>query len=136
MGNPHAVFCCEDPSKVPLELVGPRIERDPWFPARINAHFVRFGPRPGEARMRTWERGSGITRACGTGASAACVVGVVLGRSTRTLVAALPGGSLRLEWPSADASVRMTGPAAEVFEGEVDLEALAKTRSREAVPHA
>ncbi|MCE2881720.1 MAG: diaminopimelate epimerase [Planctomycetaceae bacterium] len=125
MGNPHVVFACEDPWKVPLELVGPRIERDAWFPARINAHFVRFGPRAGEATMRTWERGSGITLACGTGASAVCVAGVLLGRGARTLEAQLPGGPLRLEWPADDASVRMTGSATEVFEGEVDLDALA-----------
>ena len=76
--------------------------------------------------MRTWERGSGITLACGTGASAVCVAGVLLGRAPRALLATLPGGKLRLEWPSDSASVRMTGPAAEVFEGEVDLDALAR----------
>ncbi len=124
MGNPHAIFACEDPSKVPLELVGPRIEQDPWFPARINAHFVQFGPTAGEATMRTWERGSGITLACGTGASAVCVAGVLLRACPRTLRAQLPGGPLRLEWPHDGASVRMTGPATEVFEGEVDLSAL------------
>lgn len=125
MGNPHAILCCRDPWKVPLEAVGARIERDPWFPARINAHFVAFGPTPGVAAMRTFERGSGITLACGTGASAVCVAGVLLGRGARTLDATLPGGPLRLEWPSDGASVRMTGPATEVFEGEVDLDALA-----------
>ncbi|MFM1823046.1 MAG: hypothetical protein RI967_1312 [Planctomycetota bacterium] len=125
MGNPHAVLVCADPAKVPLEVVGPRFERDPWFPSRMNVHFVRFGPSPEDAVMRTWERGSGITLACGTGASAVCVAGVLLGRSARTLEARLPGGPLRLEWPADDAGVRMTGPATEVFAGEVDLEALA-----------
>ena len=129
MGNPHVILCCEDPSKVPLDQVGPRIENDPWFPARINVHFVRYGPSDtlgkGEARMRTWERGSGITLACGTGASAVCVAGVLLGRCPRTIVAHLPGGPLRLEWLADVASVRMTGPATEVYEGEVDLDALA-----------
>ncbi|MFN9076827.1 MAG: diaminopimelate epimerase [bacterium] len=124
MGNPHVILCCDDPWKVPLEAVGPRIERDAWFPARINVHFVRFGPRSGEALMRTWERGSGITLACGTGASAVCVAGVLLGKSARTLDARLPGGPLQLEWPSDGATVRMTGPATEVFEGEVDLDEL------------
>ncbi|MFN5496847.1 MAG: diaminopimelate epimerase [bacterium] len=124
MGNPHVILCCDDPWKVPLEAVGPRIERDAWFPARINVHFVRFGPRSGEALMRTWERGSGITLACGTGASAVCVAGVLLGKSARTLDAQLPGGPLQLEWPSDGATVRMTGPATEVFEGEVDLDEL------------
>jgi diaminopimelate epimerase len=139
MGNPHVVFCCDDPWKVPLAQVGPRIERDAWFPARINVHFVRYGPSRGEASMRTWERGSGITLACGTGASAVCVAGVLLGRSDRVLDARLPGGPLRLEWPAGDAAsdaasdaapdagVRMTGPASEVYEGEVDLAALART---------
>jgi len=124
MGNPHVILACDDPWKVPLETVGPRIERDAWFPARINVHFVRFGPRSGEALMRTWERGSGITLACGTGASAVCVAGVLLGKSARTLDARLPGGPLQLEWPSDAATVRMTGPATEVFEGEVDLDEL------------
>ena len=129
MGNPHVVLCCDDPAKVPLEAIGPRIENDPWFPARINVHVVRFGTGDGggagEARMRTWERGSGITLACGTGASAVCVAGVLLGRCARTIDARLPGGPLRLEWPSDAASVRMTGPATEVYEGEIDLDALA-----------
>lgn len=133
MGNPHLILCCEDPSKVPLEQVGPRIENDPWFPARINVHFVRFGPGMKEARMRTWERGSGITLACGTGASAVCVAGVLLGRSARAIDAHLPGGPLRLEWPSDSASVRMTGPATEVYEGEVDLDALADAATAQRV---
>ena len=128
MGNPHLVLCCDDPARVPLEVVGPRIERDAWFPSRINVHFVRYGPRAGEAVMRTWERGSGITFACGTGASAVCVAGVLLGRSANTLDAQLPGGLLRLEWNGSaedrETSVRMTGPATEVYEGEVDLEQL------------
>ena len=124
MGNPHVVFACEEPWKVPLESVGPKIERDPWFPARINVHFVRFGPRAGQAEMRTWERGSGITLACGTGASAVCVAGVLLGKGARALDVRLPGGPLQLEWPAEGADVRMTGPATEVFEGEVDLDEL------------
>ncbi len=127
MGNPHVVFVCADPSLVPLELIGPQIERDVWFPARINVHFVAFGPGSHKASMRTWERGSGVTLACGTGASAVCVAGVLLGRCAHTLDARLPGGPLRLEWPSERASVRMTGPATEVFEGEVDLDALEAT---------
>ena len=136
MGNPHVILCCEDPSRVPLEHVGPLIERDAWFPARINVHFVRYGPGTGDARMRTWERGSGITLACGTGASAVCVAGVLLGRCARAIDAQLPGGPLRLEWPSDSASVRMTGPATEVYEGEVDLDALAGALSRVGVQHA
>lgn len=132
MGNPHVILCCEDPSRVPLEIVGPRIERDPWFPARINVHFVRYGPRLGEAVMRTWERGSGITLACGTGASAVCVAGVLLDRCAPQLHVQLPGGPLALCWDGdahhSDVSVRMTGPATFVFDGEVDLEALAASQ--------
>lgn len=134
MGNPHLVLCCDDPWKLRLEEIGPRIERDAWFPSRINVHAVRYAG--GEAVMRTWERGSGITLACGTGASAVCVAGVLLGRGARTLDAHLPGGPLRLEWPSDDASVLMTGPATEVFEGEVDLELLAGTLAEHGALHA
>ncbi len=133
MGNPHAVFCCEDPWKVPLEHIGPRIERDAWFPSRINAHFVAFGSDSSTAIMRTWERGSGITLACGTGASAVCVAGVLLGRGARTLTAQLPGGPLRLEWPELNASVRMTGGAAHAFDGEVDLDALEQSLAQHGV---
>jgi diaminopimelate epimerase len=96
-------------------------------------HFVRFGPRADQAVMRTWERGSGITLACGTGASAVCVAGVLLGRAGRTLHAALPGGPLLLEWPHDGADVCMTGAATEVFEGEVDLEQLARAHSHAAL---
>lgn len=136
MGNPHAILVCDDPAKVPLETVGPRFERDGWFPSRMNVHFVRFGPQAGHAVMRTWERGSGITLACGTGASAVCVAGVLLGRSGRTLDARLPGGVLKLEWPNDGASVRMSGAATEVYEGEVDLDALDRRPECDGVRHA
>jgi len=115
MGNPHVVFFCRDVSRVPLETVGPRLETHPLFPRRINVHFVEVlaGDR---VRMRTWERGSGITMACGTGASAVCVAGALTGRSARRIVAEVPGGALELEW-EAGGHVFMTGPAEEVFEG-------------------
>ncbi len=123
MGNPHAVLYCRDVAAVPLEQVGPAIERHAWFPERVNVHFVQvLGPQ--EVRMRTWERGSGATKACGTGASAVCVAGVLTGRTRSPLRAHLPGGELQLSWDGGDASVRMTGPAVEVFEGELDLGAL------------
>ncbi len=118
VGNPHAVIFCSDPAAVPLERVGPFLERHPWFPQRINAHFVTvLSPR--EVRMRTWERGAGATLACGTGASAVCVAGVLTARSGPSIVAHLPGGDLELSWPGAGRPVRMTGPAVEVFEGEL-----------------
>jgi len=116
MGNPHAVFYCRDVARVPLESIGPRIENHPSFPRRVNVHFVEV-VSPRHVRMRTWERGSGITMACGTGASAVCVAGVLGGRTERIIDADLPGGRLRLEWPEGG-HVFMTGPAEEVFEGE------------------
>jgi len=115
MGNPHAVFYCRDVARVPLEKVGPGIEHAEAFPRRVNVHVVEcLGP--GHVRMRTWERGSGITLACGTGASAVCVAGVLTGRTGRRLLADLPGGRLELEWPEGG-HVFMTGPAEEVFTG-------------------
>ena len=115
MGNPHAVLYCRDVDRVPLESVGPRIETHPIFPRRVNVHFVEVHA-PERVRMRTWERGSGITMACGTGASAVCVSGVLTGRTARRIVAEVPGGELELEW-AASGHVFMTGPAEEVFEG-------------------
>ncbi|MBL9120323.1 MAG: diaminopimelate epimerase [Phycisphaerae bacterium] len=122
MGNPHAVIFCRQVAEVPLERVGPALERHEWFPRRINIHFVEV-LRADEVIMRTWERGSGMTLACGTGASAVCVAGVLTGHAGPRVLAHLPGGDLRLEWirkgEGDHASVRMTGPATEVFEGEL-----------------
>jgi diaminopimelate epimerase len=117
MGNPHAVIYVDDAAAFPLEVLGPQIEHDAAFPRRVNVHAVEvYGPD--EVRMRTWERGSGITLACGTGACAVCVAGVLTGRSSRRMLAHLPGGDLELEWPDDDSPVFMTGPATEVFSGE------------------
>lgn len=117
MGNPHAVIYVDNVAEFPLEAIGPAIENHPAFPRRVNVHVVEVYD-PGEVRMRTWERGSGITLACGTGACAVCVAGVLTGRSGRKILAHLPGGDLELEWPDDDAPVFMTGPATEVFTGE------------------
>jgi diaminopimelate epimerase len=117
MGNPHAVIYCRDVAKVPLATVGPLLENAPVFPRRANIHFVQVHS-PEEATVRTWERGSGITLACGTGACAVCVAGVLIGRTDRQLLAHLPGGDLRLHWSEADGHVYMTGPAVEVFSGD------------------
>ncbi len=87
------------------------------FPRRINVHFVQV-IGPGEVTMRTWERGSGVTQACGTGACAVCVAGVLTGRTGQHLLAHLPGGDLRLDWSGPGNPVYMTGPAVEVFSGE------------------
>jgi len=116
MGNPHVVLYCRDVARVPLATVGPAVEHAPYFPRRINVHFVQVHS-PGEVTMRTWERGSGITLACGTGASAVCVAGALTGRAQRRILAHLPGGDLDLDW-AADNHVYMTGPAVEVFSGE------------------
>lgn len=116
MGNPHAVFFCEDMSKIELEKLGPAIEHHPLFPNRINVHFVQID-KPSEFTMRTWERGSGITLACGTGACAACVAAVLAGRQERITTGHLPGGDLELNWCQQDNCVYMTGPAVVVFEG-------------------
>ena len=120
MGNPHAVIFVEDVERFPLEILGPTLERHPLFPRRVNVHIVDL-LGPGEVRMRTWERGSGLTLACGTGACAVCVAGVLTNRTARRILAHLPGGDLELEWADRHASVFMTGPAAEVFNGEWPL---------------
>ncbi len=116
MGNPHAVMYVPDIKAVRLAQVGPEIENNPMFPQRINAHFVQVHDRS-RVTMVTWERGSGITLACGTGASAVCVAGVLTGKTDRIITAHLPGGDLKLEWRNADNRVYMTGPAVEVFTG-------------------
>jgi diaminopimelate epimerase len=116
LGNPHAVFFCRDVARVPLEAVGPVVEHHKVFPHRVNVHFVQVHSRH-EVTMRTWERGSGITLACGTGASAVCVAAVLTDHADRQIVAHLPGGDLTLDWRAADNHVYMTGPAEEVFEG-------------------
>ncbi len=116
MGNPHAVMYVDDVAAVPLEEVGPEMENHALFPQRINAHFVQ-AHSAGEVTMRTWERGSGITLACGTGASAVCVAGVLTEKTDRRILAHLPGGDLKLEWRAENNHVYMTGPAVEVFTG-------------------
>lgn len=115
MGNPHAVVFVGDPGEVDLAHAGPIIENAPQFPNRINVHFVRADSRS-HLTMRTWERGSGVTRACGTGACAVCVAGAVTKRTDRRVTATLPGGDLELDWNDDD-HVYMTGPAIETFAG-------------------
>ena len=117
MGNPHSVTFVEDVQKLDLNRIGPLAERHPAFPKRVNAHWAQVMSRS-EIRMRTWERGSGITWACGTGACAVLVAGVLTGRSERKALVHLPGGDLQIEWRESDNNVYMTGPATEVFSGE------------------
>ncbi|MHC5109884.1 MAG: diaminopimelate epimerase [Planctomycetota bacterium] len=115
MGNPHAVAFVEDLDSIPLYTVGPALERAAEFPERINAHFVRVDS-PAHLTVLTWERGSGPTKACGTGACAVVVAAASTGRSDRKVTTTLPGGDLQIEW-SDDDEVYMTGPAVEVFQG-------------------
>ncbi len=116
MGNPHCITFVERLSDDWVLKVGPQIESDPHFPSRVNAEFVEI-ISPGEVRARVWERGSGETLACGTGAAAICVAGVLTSRTDRRLKVQLPGGELELEWAKDD-HVYMTGPAVEVFSGQ------------------
>ena len=101
---------------IPLETLGPFLERQPIFPKRNNVHFAQVDG-PGEVTMRTWERGSGVTLACGSGACAVCVAGALSGRTQRKILAHLPGGDIELNWAD-DNHIHMTGPAVEVFSGE------------------
>ena len=117
MGNPHAVAYVEQITDDLVLGVGPKIEVDPAFPRRINVEFVKVN-RPDDVTVRVWERGSGETLACGTGACAVAVAGVLTGRTERRLTAHLPGGALQLYWSETDNHVYLTGPAREVFSGD------------------
>lgn len=120
MGNPHCVLFLGEVETLDLERIGPRFESHPFFPKRVNTEFVRVDARD-DVRMRVWERGSGETAACGTGACAVVVAGVLTGRTERHCRVRLNGGELAIEWREADGHVWMTGPAEEVFEGEIAL---------------
>jgi diaminopimelate epimerase len=115
LGNPHAVIYVDD-LDIELDRIGPRLETHRAFPQRINLHWVQVHSKL-HVTMRTWERGSGMTLACGTGACAVCVAGVLTDRTKRKILANLPGGDLELEWRESDNHVHMTGPAVEVFSG-------------------
>ncbi len=121
MGNPHAVVFVDDPERAPVETLGPRVEHHPAFPNRVNVEFVAPEGRD-RIRQRTWERGTGETLACGSGACAVAVASILNGLVDRELVVSLRGGELRLAWAADDAHVFMTGPAAEVFSGAIDVE--------------
>jgi diaminopimelate epimerase len=116
MGNPHAVVFVDDVAAIPLETVGPAFEHHPLFPQRVNVHFAQLRDRH-HLQMRTWERGSGITQACGTGACAVCVAGVLTRRAEPDITARLPGGELHILWDQTTRHIFMTGPATEVFSG-------------------
>ena len=116
MGNPHVIVFVDDLAGIDLADAGPAIENHEIFPERTNAHFVKI-LSPNEARMLSWERGSGATQACGTGACAVGVAGVLTDRLQRRSTIHLPGGALEIEW-AVDDNVHMTGPAVEVFTGQ------------------
>ena len=118
VGNPHVVFFVPDCSAVALDRMGPEIEHDPLFPERINVNVATVESRS-RIRLRVWERGVGETRACGTGACATAIGAMRRGLVDRTATVALPGGELVIEW-TGQATIRMTGPAAESFRGAFD----------------
>mgnify|MGYP000744470248 CR=1 FL=1 len=117
MGNPHAVAFVDEITDHLVHGIGPKVERHAAFPRRTNVEFIKVNG-PGDATMRVWERGSGETLACGTGACAAAVAGVLTGRFARRVTMHLLGGDLELHWSEADNHVYKTGPAVEVFSGD------------------
>lgn len=118
MGNPHAVMLVEDVDNAPVAEIGPLVESHERFPERVNAGFMQLLDA-GHIRLRVFERGSGETFACGTGACAAVVSGIHRGLLSTEVSVALPGGQLQISWPDEQSSVWMTGPAEQVFDGEI-----------------
>ena len=121
MGNPHAVLFVPDVDAAPVERLGPRIEHHPAFPNRTNVEFVTVESR-GRIRQRTWERGTGETLACGSGACATVVASILRGVADSRVRVELRGGDLDIAWAGGAASVFMTGPAATVFTGTIEVE--------------
>lgn len=123
MGNPHCVVRVDDVDGLELDKIGPRFEHHPRFPQRVNTEFVRVLDRQ-TVQMRVWERGSGETWACGTGACAVTVACILNGWTEDEVLVRLRGGDLRIRWDRQKNTVFMTGPATTVFDGEIALEAL------------
>ncbi|ADV44046.1 diaminopimelate epimerase [Bacteroides helcogenes] len=120
MGNPHIVIFVNDITDTDLAAIGPKIENHPLFPGRINVEFAQVLGK-GQIRMRVWERGSGITQACGTGACATAVAAFLTGRAGRQSIIIMDGGSVDIDWDVASKHVLMTGGATKVFEGEIEV---------------
>ena len=120
MGNPHAVQEVQDVDEAPVRTQGPLVETHPRFPNRVNAGYLQVVDRS-HVRLRVWERGAGETLACGTGACAAVVAGIRLGRLDRKVDVQTRGGPLTIEWDGGAGTVLMTGPAVTVFEGEIEV---------------
>jgi diaminopimelate epimerase len=125
MGNPHAVFLVDDVEAVPIEQLGPELEHHPLFPERANIGIAEVRDAR-TIRLRVWERGAGLTQACGSGACAALVAAVQRDLTDRAAEVVLDGGTLRIAWNDAD-RVLMTGPASHSFKGRLDPELLAVT---------
>jgi len=121
-GNPHCVLFVDNAETAPVAELGPKIEHHPLFPARINVEFVTVRS-PRELRMRVWERGVGITKACGTGACASAIAAMRRGLSERKVDVVLDGGTLAIEWDAND-HMLMTGPSTLAYRGDIDLAAL------------
>jgi diaminopimelate epimerase len=121
VGNPHVVFFVEDPLDIDLHEMGPRIEHDAAFPERINVNVARVAGN--DIYLKTWERGAGLTLACGTGACATAVAAIKAKRATSPVKVLMPGGSLTISWEPGQ-PIRMRGAATHVFEGDLDLEAM------------
>ncbi len=121
VGNPHLVFFVDDLDSIPIKELGPKIEHDPAFPERINVNVAQV--EGGSIRLRTWERGAGLTLACGTGACATGVAAIKTQRAVSPVRVTMPGGSLTISWKAGE-PIRMRGSATHVFSGEFDLEAL------------
>jgi len=121
VGNPHVILFVPDIDTLDLAAIGPAIEHDPVFPERVNVSFATI-ERPDRIRLRVWERGAGLTLACGTGACATAVAAIRSGRARSGVTVALPGGDLVIDWQPGG-TIRMTGPATHVFTGVLDLDA-------------
>lgn len=120
VGNPHAVYYVDDVASLDLEKIGPSFENHKRFPDRVNSEFIQLVDRK-HLKMRVWERGSGETMACGTGATASAVASMMLGLTDDTVEVQLLGGNLEIHWDRQSGHVFMTGPAAEVFHGEIEI---------------
>ena len=122
MGNPHVVFFCDDLGKVRLDEIGPLIECHPLFPQRTNVEFVQVlsAGDTSVLRMRVWERGSGITQACGTGACATATAAFITERASRHSIIRMDGGDLDITLRETDNHILMTGPATTVFQGRIE----------------
>ncbi len=120
MGNPHCITFTEDIANIPLETIGPQFEYHEAFPERVNTEFIEV-IRPDYIKMRVWERGAGSTLACGTGACASVVAGVLTNHCDRYCTVELPGGPLQIEWSAENNRIFMTGPAEIAFHGKIQL---------------